>query len=107
MLNRLNIDIEQSTGDLKPLNEILQVASKWGQMTDVEKQYTSEMLAGNRQRSIFVALMEGMTEQQELYNSALESNGALEQANALKAKSIEGLMNTFKDETNVMWSKIF
>lgn len=106
-LNRLNIDIEQSTGDLKPLNEILQeVASKWGQMTDVEKQYTSEMLAGNRQRSIFVALMEGMTEQQELYNSALESNGALEQANEVKAKSIEGLMNTFKDETNVMWSKI-
>lgn len=106
-LNRLNIDIEQSTGDLKPLNEILQeVASKWGQMTDVEKQYTSEMLAGNRQRSIFVALMEGMTEQQELYNSALESEGALEKANDIKAKSIEGLMNTFKDETNVMWSKI-
>lgn len=106
-LDRLDIDIEKSTGDLKPLNEILQeVASKWGQMTDVEKQYTSEMLAGNRQRSIFVALMEGMTEQQELYNSALESNGALEQANEVKAKSIEGLMNTFKDETNVMWSKI-
>lgn len=106
-LNRLNIDIEQSTGDLKPLNEILQeVASKWGSMTDVEKQYTSEMLAGNRQRSIFVALMAGMTEQQELYNSALESEGALEKANEVKAKSIEGLMNTFKDETNVMWSKI-
>lgn len=106
-LDRLDIDIEKSTGDLKPLNEILQeVASKWGSMTDVEKQYTSEMLAGNRQRSIFVALMEGMTEQQELYNSALESEGALEKANDVKAKSIEGLMNTFKDETNVMWSKI-
>lgn len=106
-LDRLDIDIEKSTGDLKPLNEILQeVASKWGSMTDVEKQYTSEMLAGNRQRSIFVALMAGMTEQQELYNSALESEGALEKANDVKAKSIEGLMNTFKDETNVMWSKI-
>lgn len=106
-LDRLDIDIEKSTGDLKPLNEILQeVASKWGSMTDVEKQYTSEMLAGNRQRSIFVALMEGMREQQELYNSALESEGALEKANDVKAKSIEGLMNTFKDETNVMWSKI-
>lgn len=106
-LDRLDIDIEKSTGDLKPLNEILQeVASKWGSMTDVEKQYTSEMLAGNRQRSIFVALMEGMTEQQELYNSALESEGALEKANDVKAKSIEGLINTFKDETNVMWSKI-
>lgn len=106
-LERLNIDIEKSTGDLKPLNEILQeVASKWEGLTDVEKQYTSEMLAGNRQRAVFVSLMESMTRQQELYNDALNSDGALEKANEIKAKSIEGLTNTLKTQTNVMWSSL-
>ena len=106
-LDRLNIDIEKSTGDLKPLNEILQeVASKWEGLTDVEKQYTSEMLAGNRQRAVFVSLMESMTRQQELYNDALNSDGALEKANEIKAKSIEGLTNTLKTQTNIMWSSL-
>ena len=47
-LNRLGISIEDTTtGSLKPLDTILEeVGAKWGGMTDVEKQYTSEMLAG-------------------------------------------------------------
>ena len=47
-LNRLGISIEDSTtGSLKPLDTILEeVGAKWNGLTDVEKQYTSEMLAG-------------------------------------------------------------
>lgn len=47
-LNRLGITIEDSTtGSLKPLDTILEeVGAKWNGLTDVEKQYTSEMLAG-------------------------------------------------------------
>lgn len=52
-LDRLGISIEDTTtGSLRNLDDILKdVGAKWGNMTDVEKQYTSEMLAGNRQRS--------------------------------------------------------
>lgn len=47
-LDRLGISIEDSTtGSLKPLDTILEeVGAKWNGLTDVEKQYTSEMLAG-------------------------------------------------------------
>ena len=47
-LDRLGITIEDSTtGSLKPLDTILEeVGAKWNGLTDVEKQYTSEMLAG-------------------------------------------------------------
>ena len=51
----------------------------------------------NRQRNVFVALMNSMTQQQELYNKAMESSGSLEEANNIKAESIEGKLNTLKD----------
>ena len=66
------------------------MAGKWDGLTDVERQYTSEMLAGNRQRAIFISLMESMNEQKKLYNEAVNSDGALEKANEVKAESIEG-----------------
>ena len=47
-LDRLNISIEDTdTGSLRNLDDILKdVGAKWSSMTDVEQQYTSEMLAG-------------------------------------------------------------
>ena len=47
----------------------------------------------NKQRNVFVALMKSMSQQQELYNKAMESGGALEEANAVKAESIDGKLN--------------
>lgn len=107
-LDRLGISIEDSTtGSLKPLDTILEeVGAKWNTLTDVEKQYTSEMLAGNRQRNVFVALMNSMTQQQELYNKALESSGSLEEANNIKAESIDGKLNTLKDTVKEFWSNL-
>src|SRR5574344_2590415 len=43
---------------------------------------------------------------QNLYNKAMDSSGALEEANAQKAESIQGRMNTFKDTLNQMWSNL-
>ena len=47
-LDRLGISIEdKTTGSLKSLDTILEeVGAKWNGLTDVEQQYTSEMLAG-------------------------------------------------------------
>lgn len=47
-----------------------------------------------------------MTVQQGLYNNALESTGALEEANSVKAQSIEGKMNTLKTTVNEMWANM-
>lgn len=49
-------------------------------------------------------MMESMSEQQTLYNEALNSTGALEEANSVKAESVEGKLNTLKDTVKEMWS---
>ena len=50
--------------------------------------------------------MNSMTQQQELYNKAMESSGSLEEANNIKAESIEGKLNTLKDTVKEFWSNL-
>lgn len=50
--------------------------------------------------------MNSMTQQQELYNKAMESSGSLEEANNIKAESIEGKLNTLKDAVKEFWSSL-
>lgn len=48
--------------------------------------------------------MKSMSQQQELYNKAMESGGALEEANSVKAESLEGKINKLSNTTKQMWS---
>ena len=50
--------------------------------------------------------MKSMSQQQELYNKAMESSGSLEEANNIKAESIEGKLNTLKDAGKEFWSSL-
>ena len=45
-----------------------------------------------------------MSQQQELYNKAMKSGGALEEANAVKAESIDGKLNKLNNTMKQMWS---
>lgn len=47
--------------------------------------------------------METMSGQQDIYNKALESTGSLEEANAVKAESIQGRIATLKNSINEVW----
>ena len=50
--------------------------------------------------------MKSMSQQQELYNNAMESTNALQEANDVKAQSIEGKINTFKNTVKELWSTL-
>ena len=105
-LKMLNIEISDGTnGGLRSIDSILEdVAKKWQTMNDATKQYVSYQLAGVRQSSIFAGIMDSMTTSQNLYNEALKSTGALEEANDKKAESIQGKMNTLQDTIKQKWS---
>ena len=105
-LKMLNIEISDGTnGGLRSIDSILEdVAKKWQTMNDATKQYVSYQLAGVRQSSVFAGIMDSMTTSQNLYNEALKSTGALEEANDKKAESIQGKMNTLQDTIKQKWS---
>lgn len=104
-LDKFNITIRAGNGDLKNLDDILlEVSEKWRTLSDSEKQYLSETLAGNRQRSGFVSIMESMTKQQELYNIALGSSGTMMEAQEKHIDSFEGKLGRLKATSQAFWS---
>lgn len=96
-LQKFGITIREGNGQLKSLDTILEeVAGRWSTMKDEEKQYLSEAAAGNRQRAAFINIMETMTKQQELYNTAMNSEGALMTANEKYVESFSGKVQTLQ-----------
>ena len=81
-------------------------SSKWATLNEQQKSNVAENVAGNRHRSTFLSLMKSMNKEQILYNEALNSTGALEDANDIKAESIQGKMNTFKDTIQEVYASI-
>ena len=96
-LKKFDISIREGNGNLRNLDDILKdTAARWTTMTDVEKQYLSEMAAGNRNRNIFVNIMDSMAKSTELYNEALNSNGTMMEIQNKYMDTFEGKLGTLQ-----------
>lgn len=106
-LTSLGISVRGQDGNLRSLMDVLRdVSSKWGTMSDQEKQYTSEALAGNRQRAVFISLMQSMEKQQLLFNEAMDSNGQLMEANDKWAESYAGKMASLQSTVSTFFASL-
>ena len=96
-LKKFDISIREGNGNLRNLDDILKdTAVRWTTMTDVEKQYLSEMAAGNRNRNIFVNIMDSMAKSTELYNEALNSSGTMMEIQNKYMDTFEGKLGTLQ-----------
>ena len=96
-LKKFDISIREGNGNLRNLDDILKdTAARWTTMTDVEKQYLSEMAAGNRNRNIFVNIMDSMAKSTELYNEALNSSGTMMEIQNKYMDTFEGKLGTLQ-----------
>ncbi|MGM9544646.1 MAG: phage tail tape measure protein [Romboutsia timonensis] len=96
-LSKFNIEVMNSDGSMRNLDDILKdLASRWGTMTDAERQYVAEQVAGNRQRATLISLMETMGTQELLYQEAMSGSGAMMEAQAVYADSLAGKLGTLK-----------
>lgn len=96
-LRKFGIEVMNSDGNMRNLDDILKDLSlQWGSMTDSERQYVAEAVAGNRQRSTLISLMETMGTQELLYQEAMNGNGAMMEAQGVYAESLAGKLGTLK-----------
>ena len=96
-LKKFGIEVMNSDGSMRNLDDILKDLSiQWGSMTDSERQYVAEAVAGNRQRSTLISLMETMGTQELLYQEAMNGNGAMMEAQGVYAESLAGRLGTLK-----------
>ena len=96
-LKQYDISIRTSGGSLRNLDDILKdVSVKFATMSDSDKQFIANKLAGVRQTSSFIAIMESMNRQQNIYNKTQTDTNSLYDAQQKYAQSLEGKIGSLK-----------
>lgn len=106
-LKKHNIAVRDGQGGLRNLDDILKDLSvAWRTMNEEERQNVAESVAGNRNRTTLVALMNSMIKQEQLYSVALNSTGTMMEAQGKYAESLNGKLGTLKATAQEFWSKL-
>lgn len=85
------------TGNLKDMDDILdETAAKWNTLSRDQQMALAQTVAGVRQYTQFIALMENWGDFQENLNTALTSSGALQEQADIYAKSWEAARKRVK-----------
>lgn len=83
--------IDKNTGELRSTFDVLQDLSKaWSNLTSVEKQELTEVVAGKTQRSLFTALMSNFSTAVGATEAALNSEGSALEENNKRMDSLNG-----------------
>lgn len=95
----------KTSDELLSIEEILgNVAGAWDDLSDSERQYVAEAMAGTQRSAVFINLMENYDAIQELQEKAHENVGALMEANAIRADSLENKLAVLKDTINRLFA---
>lgn len=88
-LGKVGLSLRDTNLQFRDAQDILDdVASKWSQFSDLEKNALSTAFGGTRQRELFLVLMSNYTQALDLSTAALESNGAAMQKYSVYQDSI-------------------
>ena len=102
-LNSIGIAATDSSGQLRTLQDIMnELGPMWNTLDRNHKAYVATVLAGNRQQSRFIALMDNYDRAMELVNVSQNANG--ESAKQLRAYN-QGLEASFTRLNNA-WQQL-
>ena len=98
--------IRGETGDeLLSIEEILtNVAGVWDKLSDSQRQYVAEAMAGTNRMSTFINIMENYNGILDLQGKAHENVGALMEASNKRAESLQGRIDVLKDSFNRLFA---
>jgi TP901 family phage tail tape measure protein len=98
VLNDVGISINDMAGNVKPVQDILsELATKWYDLTDSERQNIAVKVAGRYQLSRFLALMNNWQTATDATATALTSEGSAMKENAKYMQSFEARVNKLKN----------
>lgn len=106
-LSKYDISTRSAGGNLRNLDDILKdTSTKFATMSDSDKQFIANKLAGVRQTSSFIAIMESMNRQQNIYNKTQTDTTSLYDAQQKYAESLEGKLGSLKATYEGLISKM-
>lgn len=104
---KIGISLRDGTDSFRDLPEVFaELNEKWKTMSDVEKAYIAEISAGNRNRSVFMAMMNGYDKIAQLTEDAYNAEGYAEEANEARMESFETKLEQLKASAEGFWNNL-
>lgn len=107
-LESIGVNIKDQNGQLKNMDSILdEMGSKWRTLNSDQKVALAQNVAGVRQYSQLMALMENWDFFQQNVNSARDATGALQQQQEIYLDSVEAHLEKLHAEAEKTYSTLF
>lgn len=98
MLGNLGIALRDSKGELRSLEEVItELGHSWDDLTKNQKAGIAVALAGTRQQSRLIAMMDDFDRTLELTNEAQQSSGALTAQHAVYMESLQSALTKLQN----------
>ena len=106
-LAAVGVNILDTTGELKEMGGVIEeLMGKWQGMTSAEKAAVAQAVAGKRQYTQLMALMENQDKYQKNMNIAENSEGTLQKQADIYAESWSAASNRMQASFEALYSKI-
>ena len=99
------VDIMSDDNTFKSTYQILnELSGVWDKLTDSQRAFLQEQIAGKQQGNVFAGIMENMTEGVQAYETALRSSGSAMKEQEIYMDSVEGKINKLKEAVMGVWT---
>lgn len=106
-LYKVGINIKDSNGEMKKMDDILdEMGKKWATLGDAEKAALAQTVAGTRQYTQLVALMDGWDDFQKNLNTANNATGELSKQQATYLESTQAHLDKLSASTERLYKSI-
>ena len=96
-LDKIGVSIMDSYGELKDMDQILsEMGDKWSSLSDAQKVSLAQTVAGTRQYTQLVALMDNWDTFEKNLTTAASATGELDKQQSIYMDSIEAHMNSMR-----------
>ena len=106
-LKSIGVDVLDANGNLNEMGDILEsLMAKWNTLTDAQKTATAQVVAGKRQYTQLMALMENQEMYQRSMGIANNANGELQKQADIYAESWEGASKRVQAALESIYSQL-
>ena len=106
-LEKIGVNALDANGGLRDMNSILDdMGSKWNTLTEAQKVATAEAVAGTRQYSQLIALMDNWDDFQKNVRTASNATGELNQQQKIYLESTQAHLNKLTATTERLYQSI-
>lgn len=106
-LKTVKVALRDTQGQFRDLDQvILELGAKWSTLDSATKRYLGTVIAGNRQQSRFLALMENYDRLVEIQNAAMDSEDASVLQYAKTLDSLESKLNQISNSFQQFYMSI-